>query len=103
MARVFVTQFFTRGDFSQAEEWGEVVFMTDREHKPEPTHKNVNSEVYAELNRAMADYIQGVDYLLVAPSQVVNLMVGSLMKSGIHNVLKWDNRSMTYRLHRVKL
>ena len=97
---VFVTQYFERGDFSKAEKWGQVRFMTQLEHRPEPTHPDANAKIGEELDRMLADYIPGIDLLLVAPSQVVNLMVGTKLKPGVtHKVLKWDNRMRDYRLH----
>jgi hypothetical protein len=101
--KVFVTQFFTRGDFRKAEAWGEVVFITDLEHRPEPTSPTTNDEVIAKIALAMSEYVPGTDFLLLAPSQVINLIVGSMLEPGEHKVLKWDNRSMTYRLHMVYL
>ena len=104
MAKVFVTQYFERGDFSAAEQWGEVVFMTKLEHKPQPTHADANDPVKFAIERSLADYIPGIDSILVAPSQVINLLVGSCLESGKqHRILKWDNRCTAYRLHLLDL
>lgn len=102
--KVFVTQYFEHGDFSKAEDWGEVRFMTQHEHKPEPCHPGHNVQISNDLRRMMADYIPGIDMILVAPSQVVNVLVGAMLKPGItHKVLKWDNRTRNYRLHLLNL
>ena len=99
--RVLVTQFMKKADFSKAEKFGEVIFMTSVEHKPEPTPENHNKLMGNEIMSDMSEYIQGVDFILLTPSQVPNLYVGAQMSAGWHNILKWDNRHMDYRLHRL--
>ena len=97
--KVFVTQFFVKGDFSKAETWGEVVFLTEREHKPEPTHRDYNVMTVAQVKRGLADYVPGIDYLLVSPNNIINLIVGSMLPVAEHKILKWNNRVREYRLH----
>ncbi len=99
--KVYVTQYFPRGDFSAAEKFGEVTFITDKEHRPEPALANANDEVQQDIVRALSEYNQGYDFLLLAPSQIINVIVGFLLDEGEHKILKWDNRSRNYRIHKV--
>lgn len=103
MPKVFVTQFISNGDFSKAEEFGEVEFMTQTEHKPEPTSKQYNYGMGADIRKSMSHYLQGVDFILVTPSQMANVYVGKMLAAGAHKVLKWDNRNRQYRLHMLNL
>jgi hypothetical protein len=101
MPIVLVTQFISNGDFSKAEEFGVVEFMTQVEHKPEPTSKEYNLGMGIDIKKAMSQYIQGIDFILVTPSQMANVYVGQLLEMGYHKILKWDNRNKNYRLHNL--
>lgn len=100
---VLVTQYINNVDYAAAEKWGAVSFMTSSEHRPEPTMASANDQVLSDVKKAMSLYIMGMDYILLAPSQVINAVVGTQLKPGIHNMLKWDNRERTYRLHKLTI
>ena len=102
-SRVFVTQFMKKGDFSDAERFGDVVFMTRLEHLPEPTSLEHNQLIGGDLSTEIQEYIQGEDYILLTPSQIPNMIVGALMGEGWHKILKWDNRHRQYRLHNLHI
>ncbi len=99
--KVFVTQFTPKGDYTEAEKWGNVCFITKHEHRPEPTSREINMAVELDIKKFRSLYIQGIDFILVSPSGVVNIAVGANLPCGMHKILKWDNRSKTYRLHKL--
>ena len=74
--------------------------MTNKDHLPQPTHPDANLPISEEIDRALADYLPGIDFILVTPSQMANCMVAQrLAPDTTHKMLKWDNRKNTYRLH----
>lgn len=101
--KVFVTQYVSNINFSLAEEWGDIVWCTGKEHKHEPAPLEVNADMISDIKRKMADYMIGEDYILLSPSPIPGLVVGSLLKPGVHNVLKWSNQDYTYRLHKLEI
>jgi hypothetical protein len=83
----------------------EVIFLTDKEHLPEPTLPRYNDEIYAEIERKMIDYIQGEDFIVTTGSALPNVMVGVIIArmKGEHRFLKWGNRDHAYSLHTIRI
>lgn len=103
MAKVFVTQAVRSLNFSTAEHFGEVVFLTDREYRPEPTPLRFNQDVTDDIVRGMKDYIPGEDFLCTTGSSLPNVVAGACLSKGTHKMLKWNNRAETYELFTVKV
>ena len=101
--KVFVTQYVSNVDVQKAEHYGDVIFCTSLEHKAEPALMEKNNRIRADLKKKVAEYIQGMDYILLSSSNIPNLIIGSLLQEGEHNVLKWSNQDKQYRLHKVEI
>ena len=108
MPRVFVTQEITRINYADAMDYGDVVFLTSDEYKPEPTDGRMNATIKHDIGKKMVDYIPGVDYILTSGSPVSIMVTGMIIGSqharvnngprGVHRVLKWNNQSSRYDL-----
>ena len=97
--RVFVTQYSPTWNFSEAEKYGEVVFLTNSEYRPQPCPPEVNGAIESEIRQRMKEYIPGEDYIALTGSAIPNVIVGQqLAKNGPHRVLKWSNRKKGYEL-----
>lgn len=110
MSKVFATQYVKNHNYSEAESWGEVVFLTKEEYRPEPTVQSHNESITEEIRRTMMDYIPGEDYILLTGSAIPNFIVGGILKGYCinnatvkHNILKWSSREQTYELFKVKI
>lgn len=98
--RVFVTQ-ETAYDFSKAEQFGDVVFLSvDRK---DDFHNIVNSghnrRLLAHLRQTLRDYDEENDHLIIAGSPYVSAAVFWLLgRRGVKriNLLRWDNRDRIY-------
>jgi hypothetical protein len=103
MSKVFVTQYSPHLRFAEASEYGEVVFLTDKEFRPEPSPPGANDVIIVEIVRNLQEYIPGEDYIALTGSAIPNLVVGGVVKGlrGPHKVLKWSNRSKNYELFLV--
>ena len=100
--KVFATQYVSNLDYDKAAHFGDVIFCTQQEHRPEPAPPEINSGVYHDIKKKMAEYLPGVDYILLTGSAIPNLMAGSLLQKGVaHNILKWSNRDKEYKIHKV--
>lgn len=100
---VFVTQWISNVDVAKAEKYGDVVFCTALEHRPEPTLAEKNDLIRYDLKKKMSEYMQGIDYILLTSSNIPNMIIGSLLQEGTHNILKWSNQDKEYRLHKVEI
>jgi len=100
---VFVTQYISNIDVQKAEKFGQVVWCTTLEHKAEPALLDKNNLIRWDLRKKLIEYIQGTDYILLSASAIPNMLIGSLLKDGMHNVLKWSNQDKEYRLHKVEI
>lgn len=95
--RVFVTQEGPH-DYTPAQRFGDVQFMTRDEISPIATSLR-NEETVKQLRLAMVDYRPGIDLILPAGSPVTIAYVFVLASrlGDTHRVLKWDNRSHMYQ------
>jgi len=103
MNKVFVTKFQAEWNFGPASKYGEVVFLTDKEHRPEPVVATYNERVTKEIMRGMADYIPTEDYIVMTAAAIPNMITAMLLQEmqGPHNVLRWNNQTKTYDLYKV--
>jgi hypothetical protein len=103
--KVFVTQYSKRLNFAEAEHYGEPVFLTQEEFRPNPAPPGVNDDIVSEIERKMQDYVPGYDYIVLTGSSIPNLIVGNLI-AGLeapHKLLKWSNRLHGYELFIVRI
>lgn len=105
MNKVFVTKFQPDWDFEPAADYGEVVFLTDDEHRPEPTSPSFNDKITDEIKRGMKDYSVGLDYIVITAAAMPNLVTAVQMAAikGKHNVLRWNNRKHKYDLFKITI
>ena len=103
--KVFVTQYQPHLSFAEAEPWGDVVFLTDKEYRPEPVMPQTNERITHEVKKNFAEYLVGIDYIAVTGSSMPNLVVGILIADihGVHNILKWSGRNRQYELFKLKV
>lgn len=99
-SRVFVTQVNPRISYAPAEKYGQVVFLTSKEYQPEPIPARVNHKIFHEIERGLADYVPGVDYILLSGSPVTTFLAGKIVSdhTGPHKILKWNNRTNEYEV-----
>ncbi len=103
--KVYVTQFYKNLNFAKAQEYGDVVFLTDKEYRPEPTMPRYNEQITSEIERKFSSYVPGHDYIITTGSAIPNVVVGSLLAKmpGTHNILKWSSRNEMYELFKVRI
>lgn len=111
MSKVLVTQYIKNINFAEAEKYGEVVFLTSEEYRPEPVVQMHNDRIANEIEHNFRKhYIPGEDYIMTTGSAIPNLIVGSLLAGHIrngtkveHKILKWSNREHAYELFKVRI
>lgn len=102
--KVWVTQ-ETEHDFSPAEQWGPVWFLTDGDFT---NNKNSVSNVglVRELMTRLQKFNPQCDWLVIAGSPYVSAAVFMLlgrMGCAKVRVLRWDNRDLNYRPMEIQL
>lgn len=94
---VYVTQ-ETRNDFSPAEQFGEVKFITHKDlHNIRQSRHN--EALVAEVKEALKHYDPERDWLVISGSPYVAALVFMLIghKKPKHvQILRWDNRDFKY-------
>ena len=107
--KVFVTQYSKNLKFGDAEQFGEVVFLTDEEYKPEPSMPGHNERITQEIKSRLSTYIPGIDYIVLTGSSIPNMIVGGIImgyaiNGGLvkHNILKWSGRDKRYEQFKIK-
>lgn len=105
MSKVFVAQAGRNLDYAQAEKFGEVVFIlsAEEEHNPAPYPTSSNAYITSAIKRALQDYQQGEDYIMLTGNPLPGLIIGSYLNRGLHKILKWKNRDKCYRLHELEI
>ncbi len=98
--RVFVIQ-EGRGDYTPAEEFGTVHFVTTGELTKFEDSKQ-NDEVMHDIRRMLAGYIPGVDFIVPAGNPALVSLVMMSLSGVAHNILKWDGRQSRYIPYNLK-
>ena len=101
--RVYVTQYIRNLDFAEANKWGEVTFLSSAEYRPVPCPVEINRSITANIKFELAKYVAGRDFIITTGSSIPNVVVGSLLRMGEHNVLKWSGMRKTYELFKVRI
>lgn len=94
---VFITQ-DGPFDYSPAQEYGDIVFLTDREITPlsnQPTNKRIVEDIVRIVGES---YIPGRDWILPAgsPIAIAHALRAMFKKVGPHQFLKWDAQRRRY-------
>lgn len=100
---VFITQ-ETKLDFSHANEFGDVEFITATEFSPQPA-SIMNRHVVQDVTRAADKFNPDTDYLLVCGDPIVIglAMNAFLQKEGVIKVLKYKRSHGGYIPHVVDI
>jgi hypothetical protein len=100
--QVYVTQFDPQWDFSALVKFGQVIFLTQTEYRPEPSMPGYNVGILAEIMRNLKDYRPGIDYIALTGSAIPNVIsgvaIGAHPSEVPHNILKWSRRNRDYEL-----
>lgn len=102
--KVYVTQ-ETRYDFSPAEAWGDVVFLTNADLN-NMRHSKHNEQVIAKVKDALKHYDPEFDWLVISGSPYIAALVFMLIgrKQPKHvQILRWDNRDFVYQPLHIEL
>lgn len=105
MSKVYVTQYTPRVDFSKAQAYGEVVFLTNEEYRPDPVPEGWNESIARQIRDKLLNYNPGIDYIITTGSAIPNVITGMCLmqhrRDCKHNILKWSNRKDDYELFHV--
>lgn len=100
--RVFITQGDNRFNYTAAQSFGTLHFLTFHEWAP-TGHPGENREaIFSEIVNRFAPYRPGTDFIVPCGNPVSIMIVGQIMGPGIHNILKWNNTTKEYDLCQVK-
>lgn len=100
MSKVYITQ-ESRFDFRGAEEYGEIVFLSQdrRDDFYNIANSGHNKRLLAHLAFGLREFDQDNDWLVLAGSPYVSMAVFWLLgRKGVSrvNILRWDNRDLMY-------
>lgn len=98
--KVFITQFISNLNYSGTDHYGEAIFLTKGEFRPEPSMPKYNESIANEIKNNMGAYLQGIDYIVLTGSSIPNMVVGTIISKmkGSHKLLKWSNREKRYEV-----
>lgn len=81
-------------NYAPAQEFGEVRFITTGDLRSMDGQQN--SAVYADIRKFLAQYAQGLDYIIPAGNPMLASLLSMSLASGNHKFLKWDGRIASY-------
>ena len=84
-----------RNDYSSAEEFGEVRFITELDYNSLRISQQ-NTLVAADIRKFRTQYIPEVDFIIPAGNPIVVALVTMTLGNGKHKFLKWDGRRAAY-------
>lgn len=97
--RVFVTQESAQFNYSPAEQFGDVVFLTRHDLSPVPGSL-ANQALTDEMRHKLKSFDPATDYLAPSGSPIVSgLAFALLQQHGVRypiRVLRWSNRDRAY-------
>jgi len=97
---VWIFQENPNNDYTPAEKWGEVKFVTGSDLKSwadSPSTKNYHQDVKIFLRH----YKPNEDFIIVTGNPVAICHLGMVLPVGHHRFLKWDHRAGEYVMFRV--
>ena len=104
MKKVYVTQFNPNLQYGKAKIYGEIVFLTEYDLTTEPCAQGHNDRLIKQVEGKLVKYNPGYDYILLAGSPAIILLVGTLLDNDVdHQILRWDNRTYEYRVTTLNL
>ena len=102
--KVFVTQYSDHLNFQEAENFGTVEFLSEKEYRAEPAMAQANDRIRDEIVNGLKDYVAGTDYILLTGSPIPTAIAGAVIGKlpGTHNLLKWNNHRKSYDLVKLR-
>ena len=109
MPKVFVTQENHRLNYSDAERFGEVVFLTAREYSPNANSKR-NEMIEEEIYEALSKFDPDEDSILLSGDPIIMALAfhqaadipgRDRCEDLTISLLKWDNQTRRYNQVRV--
>ena len=100
MSKVYITQ-ESRFDFRGAEEYGEVVFLSQdrRDDFYNIANSSHNKRLLSHLTFGLREFNQDEDWIVLVGSPYVSAAVFWILgRKGVSrvNILRWDNRDLVY-------
>lgn len=90
-----------KNDYSPAEDFGEVRFITESDLRSMEDSRQ-NAAVEHDIIRFKASYAQGIDYIIPVGNPMLVVKIAMSLPSGEHKFLKWDGRRAAYIAFNVK-
>ncbi len=81
-------------DYSPAEEFGEVRFITRGDLRSMQGQQN--EAVCQDIRKFLTEYIPGKDSIILAGNPMVGALVILSLRGPVHQLLKWDGRRAAY-------
>lgn len=106
MSRVFVTSESPKLDYSPAESWGELTFVTHKDFTPMGAMSPYNADLTREIKRVVKTFDSETDFVVISGSPLVTaVFFMALAERGVKrvNVLRWSNRDTQYHPTSVNL
>jgi hypothetical protein len=101
---VWVTQ-ETDVDFSEAERYGEVKFLTANDFNN--TRSSIKNQfLLMSLRKQLTEFEPENDWIVITGSPIVSCAVFAIlgwMRHPLVRILRWDNRDLVYRPHYLEL
>lgn len=100
--KVYVTQEVSTANYTPADEWGDVVFLSVAEISNVPNSLH-NRKLIAAIRDRMGTYDPETDYIAPSGSPIITGIVFAIAreKSAVFNVLKWNSRDQSYTAARI--
>lgn len=105
MTTVYVTQENSRLNYSDAERFGEIEFLTDREYNPIPGSKR-NARTMTDIYTGLSGFDPTKDHLLLSGDPIIMALAVNVVAEksrrnagpyhGKISVLKWDGQKRRY-------
>ena len=96
MPKVFVTQEVSAVDYSPAAVFGDLVFVTSYNDRFSAIPTSLNNANTIEKIKSMLSDFNSDDYLICTGAPATMAICGAVLGGKLHNLLVWDNRSMSY-------
>ena len=97
MPKVYVVQENPRLNYVDAENYGEVIFLTAKDYSP-MKNSLINTQVLVDISRGMEYFDPDVDFLLLTGSPILlgYAFHRAMIKRGYIHILQWDGYRQSY-------
>lgn len=104
MPKVWVTQEMPKFNYTGAEVYGEVRFITNEEYSP-MQGSLLNMDLSRGITDTLKDFDYDADYIVPTGSPIVVMAVMAVLgrKAKKFRILKWDNREYVYVPMRIDI